>query len=771
MDRIEEIPNNEKEPMNQENENTCPHCGRTFNNINSFQKHVENCEKVFKNKREKFNAKKHRIIDSTHEYILKQNELKPKKEQKVKKTKEDLNLKKKNAENKDICQNKDDLELPSKNIFINQTYQGALDNIQANNNNLNEIDNIPITNSNLRYTSNINPNDYLSSNVQNIIYDPKYNEKRSQSAYSKKSFREKFEAMKLKVPELKEWNCDPTAEVIIHNLELKIDILTYENFLLTKKLKKIMTNYREMELNLSQNDLLLKSMQIDKDCFKNNNNNNKPNNGKIKKKDKKDKDIDSYNEINELKNENYKLKLSNENLAENNMKLNKIIDELKNEIKLNNEQFETEIKNNRKFFEKKLQEEQKNYDMELNNILSKGNNMNTINNNINNDNINNENIKDKNDIINNNLNFETNKYLINEEEQYRQLLEENEQLHNKLRYLLSIEDDDINKYSSSFPDNIKNLIYTQTKENDIQFNSSNNNNFIQNENLLNENNILKQKINFLNSELNRVNRENDEKMQQIQEKLRESEIKNEKEPDYNAMNINKDDNTNEELDRVLNEALLLTLTPDDEESKRMLSTVENMKNDDKRRISQCLIINNKLKLLSEENNVLHNQIDSLRKNNNLGINNYNKLNDMNNTCPSLCFCKGNESYDYLINALKIKDEIIIKYKEKNDESENKYKALIIENSKLREKFNKNNNDLKYKKIEIKKNPMRSERNDGLEDYLLGKIVNTQKEVLGERAPRFCENNYEMMSKSMQAQDNRKYNNYHYYNGTKMTNYD
>ena len=126
--------------------------------------------------------------------------------------------------------------MPSKNIFIKQTYQGRLDNLQFNFNNLNnEVDNIPI-NLNLRYTSNINPYDNLSNN-------PKYNEKRSQSAYSKKSFKEKFESMKLKMPEIKEWNCDPMAEVIIHNLELKIDILTYENFLLTKKLKKIMANY------------------------------------------------------------------------------------------------------------------------------------------------------------------------------------------------------------------------------------------------------------------------------------------------------------------------------------------------------------------------------------------------------------------------------------------------------------------------------------------------------------------------------------------------
>ena len=60
--------------------------------------------------------------------------------------------------------------------------------------------------------------------------------------------------------------------------------------------------------------------------------------------------------------------------------------------------------------------------------------------------------------------------------------------------------------------------------------------------------------------------------------------------------------------------------------------------------------------------------------------------------PHLCYCQNgtHESYDYLINALKIKDQIIIKYKEQNEENENKFKKLIIENSKLKER-NSNNN--------------------------------------------------------------------------------
>ena len=59
--------------------------------------------------------------------------------------------------------------------------------------------------------------------------------------------------MKLKVPEIKKWNCDPTAEVIIHNLELKIDILSRENFLLTKKIKELVKNNKNLQLNCYKN--------------------------------------------------------------------------------------------------------------------------------------------------------------------------------------------------------------------------------------------------------------------------------------------------------------------------------------------------------------------------------------------------------------------------------------------------------------------------------------------------------------------------------------
>jgi hypothetical protein len=233
-------------------------------------------------------------------------------------------------------------------------------------------------------------------------------------------------------------------------------------------------------------------------------------------------------------------------------------------------------------------------------------------------------------------------------------------------------------------------------------------------------------------------------------------------------------NKEEELDKLLNEILMWNVNDEDEENKKMIDTLEKIKNNDKRRISQCMIINNKIKSLYEENNLLHNQLLSLQKEANESKSLNDNLNKIDNKNAQICFCRkgNNESFDYLINALKIKDNIIIKYKEKNDENEYKYKQLIIENSKLKEN---NKDDSAFIKKDIERNPKKRERAVGLEDYLLDKIVTNQRRVLGERAPNFYEN--KIMSRSMQYQEENndyimynRYNNYHY-RKTKRDNYE
>ena len=673
--------------------------------------------------------------------------------------------------------NNQDEEIPINSIennTLNQNFQSELDKEkeekEENEQNkekksikfdYNPISIIPIHES---YSLRYDDNGYkeLDSQTKNIINDPKYsNEKRSKSAFSKKTFREKYENLKIKMPTNREWNRDPTSEIIIRNLEQKIDILTYENFLLSKKLREIENSNKELKLDISKKLMVLKAEQEmnNEQNLEGENNMKKIGNKKLKKnkKDKIENDVNFYEEINKLKDENSKLKLSNQNLAENNAELNKLIDDLKNEINLNKE------KSNEN------QNEENNIINENDSQIDKNQNNINFENNDNNNIVNNININDGNDIKmadeQNNSEIDINKYLFNEE-QYHQLIEENELLHKKLRSLLSIDTDpkiNINKNSISLSE------HNYKTNNNIKILDNNNQNE-QNEELAKENNLLKQKIKSLNSEMNKMAVENNRKILIIQERLDEYESKQKQ---Y-LKQLEKDKNkykAEQDLDEILNETILaMNRNPDDEESKKMIETIKNIKNEQKKRISQCLIINNKLKSLLQENADLHNQLYLTKKENEINNNTISNLNNTNmsnfnnnNTNPHICFCGGG---NFSVNALKIKDEMIIKYKDKIDENNEILKLTQNSNDSNNTKSNKINCEEKDYNVF---NKLKKEKNEGFEDYLLGKIVNNQKEVLGERAPRFYENNNnnnnKYMSKSMQYDDknklNNRYNNYHY----------
>ena len=670
--------------------------------------------------------------------------------------------------------NNQDEEIPINSIennTLNQNFQSELDKEkeekEENEQNkekksikfdYNPISIIPIHES---YSLRYDDNGYkeLDSQTKNIINDPKYsNEKRSKSAFSKKTFREKYENLKIKMPTNREWNRDPTSEIIIRNLEQKIDILTYENFLLSKKLREIENSNKELKLDISKKLMVLKAEQEmnNEQNLEGENNMKKVGNKKLKKnkKDKIENDVNFYEEINKLKDENSKLKLSNQNLAENNAELNKLIDDLKNEINLNKEK-SNENQNEENNI---INENDSQIDKNQNNINFENNDNNIVNN---------ININDGNDIKmadeQNNSEIDINKYLFNEE-QYHQLIEENELLHKKLRTLLSIDTDpkiNINKNSISLSE------HNYKTNNNIKILDNNNQNE-QNEELAKENNLLKQKIKSLNSEMNKMAVENNRKILIIQERLDEYESKQKQ---Y-LKQLEKDKNkykAEQDLDEILNETILaMNRNPDDEESKKMIETIKNIKNEQKKRISQCLIINNKLKSLLQENADLHNQLYLTKKENEINNNTISNLNNTNmsnfnnnNTNPHICFCGGG---NFSVNALKIKDEMIIKYKDKIDENNEILKLTQNSNNSNNTKSNKINYEEKDYNLF---NKLKKEKNEGFEDYLLGKIVNNQKEVLGERAPRFYENNNnnKYMSKSMQYDDknklNNRYNNYHY----------
>ena len=658
------------------------------------------------------------------------------------------------------------LKEPDENICttLNQNFQPESESKDQNTDkkpikfDINSITEIPIqTSCNLRYGDN-GYND-LDPQTKKIINDPKYaDKKRSKSAFSKKSYREKYEGLKIKIPTNREWNRDPTAEVIIHNLEQKIDILTYENFLLSKKLREIENANKELKLNISHNLMVMKAEQEmnNEENIKHNLKNefnikNQEKKNKKNKKEKNEKDVDLFEEINKLKDENNRLRLSNQNLAENNAELNQTIELLKNQNNLNKEHKENKDEDNHKEnnIESNIQDRQN-----KNNIINVNNNNLDINNN--------EDAKIPDE--QNNSVFDINKYLLSEEK-YHELIEENELLHKKLRSLLLIDGDSKLDFKN------KNLIFKKYNNN-IENKETKNN---KNEELAKENNSLKQKIKSLNSELNKMAVEYNRKILLIQERLDEYELKQKQNliNEKNKININEREKKEreEELDEILNETLLIMgRNQDDSESKKMIDTIKNIKNEQKKRISQCLIINNKLKSLLQENSQLQNQLLLSKKENEMINNtnsNYNNMNNINNnaTNPHICFCG---SGNFSVNALKIRDEMIIKYKDKIDENNEIMKLT-------QSSYNSNTSNIKRKnesnyteKDNSSSNKMKKERNDGFEDYLLGKIVNNQKEVLGERAPRFYENNNinnnKYAPKSMQYEDNknnRYNNNYHY----------
>ena len=658
------------------------------------------------------------------------------------------------------------LKEPDENICttLNQNFQPESESKDQNTDkkpikfDINSITEIPIkTSCNLRYGDN-GYND-LDPQTKKIINDPKYaDEKRSKSAFSKKSYREKYEGLKIKIPTNREWNRDPTAEVIIHNLEQKIDILTYENFLLSKKLREIENANKELKLNISHNLMVMKAEQEmnNEENIKHNLKNefnikNQDKKNKKNKKEKNEKDVDLFEEINKLKDENNRLRLSNQNLAENNAELNQTIELLKNQNNLNKENKENKDEDNHK---------ENNIEY---NIQDRQNQNNIINVNNNNLDINNKEDAKIPDEQNNSV-FDINKYLLSEEK-YHELIEENELLHKKLRSLLLIDGDSKLDFKNT------NLIFKKYNNN-IENKETKNN---KNEELAKENNSLKQKIKSLNSELNKMAVEYNRKILLIQERLDEYELKQKQNliNEKNKININEREKKEreEELDEILNETLLIMgRNQDDSESKKMIDTIKNIKNEQKKRISQCLIINNKLKSLLQENSQLQNQLLLSKKENEMINNtnsNYNNMNNINNnaTNPHICFCG---SGNFSVNALKIRDEMIIKYKDKIDENNEIMKLT-------QSSYNSNTSNIKRKnesnyteKDNSSSNKMKKERNDGFEDYLLGKIVNNQKEVLGERAPRFYENNNinnnKYAPKSMQYEDNknnRYNNNYHY----------
>ena len=586
-----------------------------------------------------------------------------------------------------------------------------------------------ITSSYMYNTQNTNTNSVNDLNYGN-------NNKRNKSAYIKKKSKKIFYGVGS--PIAQRWKNDNNiAKKIINNLEIKIDALNYENSLLKQNLGDISKydKYNLYEKNLSlenryqiENKFSTINQINEKTDMQNVNYRGSESVGGIEGVRGSD---DLYKEIEQLRNEVSKLKESNQYLKANNIDLNKTIKNLRN----NMNPIQTNI--NEDIVIKEVIEENKNIKkINTNNEFDNKDNLNDNNNNKNN--IFEEGINEKRKNININLNTDGSKYRINEDK-FLQLLDINENLHKKLRNLLSICEEEIIKYEPTSFDNISKTVNTVQKDynkKNIYLNTIGNNikelntvniessleNNLSLEDLIKENILLKKKLKALNDAINEINSEQTIKLAKFQEILNESRTLLTLDDTNNIIGDNN--YKDEELDLILNSILLKVINPRDEESIKLLNSLQNINNNQKKRVAQCKIIDEKLKLLLKENNLLHNNMPKMKNENNI-------LNNITSNIKRNSFFtdnKNNLSSDYLLNDLNIKrDNIIKNYNDNILSNELKYNSLAFENNKLVNNIPK-----------IKSNKNR--------EKLVGKIVFNKKGILTEKKQKFNENMKDIYNK-------------------------
>ena len=587
------------------------------------------------------------------------------------------------------------------------------DNINYNTNNLSTI---PTSNQyNMRYIANsymYNTQNSNSKSVNDLNFGN--NNKRNKSAYIKTKSRKIFYGVGS--PIAQRWKNDNiVAKKIINNLEIKIDALNYENNLLKQNLGDLSKydKYALYEKNIS----LSNRNQIDKFSTINQfnekmdmQNMNFGGTGSVRGVEGIGGSGSLYKEIEQLRNEVSKLKESNKYLKATNIDLNKTIRNLRNNMNPSQANINEDIVINKVIEENKSIKKINENDKFDNNINLNDNNINIIE----------EGINEQSKKININMNTDLNRYRINEDK-FLQLLDINENLHKKLRNLLSICDEEIIKYKPTSFENITKTVHSAQKDynkkniysnkignnikelNTVKIESSLENN-LSLEDLIKENALLKKKLKELNDAINEINSEQSIKLAKFQEILNESRTmltlddSNNFIGDYNY----KD----EELDIILNSILLKVINPKDEESKKLLNSLQNINSSHKKRVAQCKIIDEKLKLLLKENNSLHNRMPEM-KNENIVLNNISSNIKRNNFVIEN---KNNLSSDYLLNDLNINRDNLIQSNDSNLSSEIKYNSFAFEN-------NKQYND------------MQKAKNNKNREKMVGKIVFNKKGIL------------------------------------------
>ena len=533
---------------------------------------------------------------------------------------------------------------------------------------------------------------------------------------------------------------DPSLDILCKKLQHKIDTLNYDNFVLNKKNKDLTSTIENLNIELNslnhnkKTEVMMLNEQLDTANF-----NLKQKIEEIEKLKEKIKNqdltIDEFKSSNKL---NANLKAENEKLKQNQNKLNEAIMNLEKDLKFYKNQLnkvnsenemakkEKELINKDNFFSNKKREElnEENIDLkkEINDLkndkeslLRKISEYDTK-----------KRMEYQNEIDNEKERMEKElkeelKRIKSEQEnimeiKIKTLEEKNEDLKYKIQELknkMKPKNDDliieeIKKQNAALNDESSYLkLQIQLKNSE---NARLNKIYKENINLIGElnqeNSQLKEKLNLLNNKLKEISSTTLNEMAEAKEKIAFLTSK--------AESYEKQDNT---FDKIFSEILLneeQTNPNNNEETKNMISAINQMPQGYNKIISKCKFMASRLKKLYEEKAVLNSKLDTLQieKENFKEQKNIFKNMEQNN----------NESYEYLLKELEKKDSELLYYKEAMNDREIRFKQVMQENENIKARCNSLEKDLK----QILEN---RDKIDKL-DFLVGKIVENQKMFFG-----------------------------------------
>ncbi len=230
-------------------------------------------------------------------------------------------------------------------------------------------------------------------------------------------------------------------------------------------------------------------------------------------------------------------------------------------------------------------------------------------------------------------------------------------------------------YINSLKDEIEyNKLQMKIKEEDLKrLNNVYNENIKIIEYLQNENKILKEKNKVLIDEFHNMISQSKDNEFALNNKIKLLESQNK---DYEQFES--------ELDKLLINNSITSIT--DEKSIEFINSLKNLPENNKKRISQCILLTTRIQELNIEINKLKNDYNDL-------LNENKKLKDENFINKNIA-SQMKDPYEYLINQLNEKNNMIEKYEIELEDLNKKLKAILNENQYLNDKLNDTEKDLK-----------------------------------------------------------------------------